>query len=336
EIDKLQEERIEIAKQIRQVNLAINNLKTNQEYYQDLLGRAEKLKKDLEQRIAELSADEKSIFNQIKSVEERRAEIQNEIAEVKKKQEEIQIQKDLYQALKLKYRDMHNRLITYEKENEASVGNIVRWGFKAFDKVTDLIPGKYGLKIIGKTATVTRKFAQGMAKTTLTLHEGHRLWHMYNEVANENKEHPPMITKETLEIYTKNIDDDLAKLDADYKDYEKILGDYKLKLDKDNLTKEVLNSEKQNQTVRKEIKSWVDEYSATSEELNLKLNEVLDTKDLNMKLDGLEEKLSIKTEELNVTKEELKQKNPIYARAQQRLQAQRGGKVPEMVMIPNK
>ncbi|MGL9687716.1 MAG: hypothetical protein ACQBVK_02925, partial [Candidatus Phytoplasma sp. TWB_XP] len=50
EIDKLQEERIEIAKQIRQVNLAINNLKTNQEYYQDLLGRAEKLKKDLEQK----------------------------------------------------------------------------------------------------------------------------------------------------------------------------------------------------------------------------------------------------------------------------------------------
>jgi hypothetical protein len=40
----------------------------------------------------------------------------------------------LYQGLKSQYREMHNRMITYEKEHEASSGNIVKWVFKAFDK----------------------------------------------------------------------------------------------------------------------------------------------------------------------------------------------------------
>ncbi len=37
---------------------------------------------------------------------------------------------------------MHNRMITYKKEHEASDGNIVKWFFKAFDKITDLIHAK--------------------------------------------------------------------------------------------------------------------------------------------------------------------------------------------------
>ncbi|MDO8030347.1 DNA double-strand break repair protein Rad50, partial ['Planchonia careya' phytoplasma] len=82
--------------------------------------------------------------------------------------------KKLYQSLKLKYREMHNRMLTYETENKLSVGNMVKWGFKAFDNLIDLIPAKFGLKSIGKTVTFTLKFGQGMAKTTLILHEGHR------------------------------------------------------------------------------------------------------------------------------------------------------------------
>ncbi len=110
---------------------------------------------------------------------------------------------------------------TYEKENSFSFGNACKMGFKAFDKITDLIPAKYGIKTLGKVTTVTRKYAQGMGKVTLTLHEGHRIWHMIHESIQEGKEHPPMITKEALEMYTKDIDRDIAKLDADYKDYKK-------------------------------------------------------------------------------------------------------------------
>ncbi|MDV3178248.1 MAG: hypothetical protein Q8851_00100 [Sweet potato little leaf phytoplasma] len=98
---------------------------------------------------------------------------------------------------------------------------MVKWGFKAFDKFTDLSPVKFGLKVIRKSITFTCKFVQGMSKTTLVLREGHRLYHMFMETINENNEHPKMITKEDLEMYSKDINRDLDKLDADYKDYEK-------------------------------------------------------------------------------------------------------------------
>ncbi|GLH60560.1 hypothetical protein PAWBP_2980 [Paulownia witches'-broom phytoplasma] len=231
---------------------------------------------------------------------------------------------------------MYDRMLTYEKENEASLGNIVRWGFKAFDKVTDLIPAKYGMKIIGKTATFTRKFAQGMSKTTLVLHEGHRLWHIYNEVANENKEHPKMITKEALEMYTKDIDRDLAKLDADYKDSENNLGGYKLQQNEDNLTKEFGESIKIVRGIEAEEKSVINEYKNTIRELKKQRDAVSDTDKLYREKTNLENDLSNKDEELNIAKDQLKQKNPSYARAQQRIQARRVGKIPEMVMITNK
>ncbi|AGL90146.1 DNA double-strand break repair rad50 ATPase [Strawberry lethal yellows phytoplasma (CPA) str. NZSb11] len=264
------------------------------------------------------------------------AEIQKEIDEVNKKLEEIKLEKELYQSLKVKYQEMYNRMITYEKENEASAGNIVKWIFKGFDKVTDLIPAKYGLKIIGKSVTFTRKFAQGMSKATLVLHEGHRLWHMYNEVINENKEHPPMITEEALEMYTKDIDRDLAKLDADYKDYEKKLADYKLRQNEENLQKELDKSQELNKNIKERRRNVVDEYATIIEELKKKHKEVSDTEKLYEDKAELESILETTREDVNDLKEQLKQKNPSYARAQQRLQARRVGKIPEIVMIPNK
>ncbi|CAM11720.1 Conserved hypothetical protein [Candidatus Phytoplasma australiense] len=336
EIDKLQAEILEIVGEIVKIKVQIGKLEATQEKYQGLLDSAEMLKKDLQKRFQTLSDDEKSLFNQIQSVQERRAEIQKEIDEVNKKLEEIKLEKELYQSLKVKYREMYNRMITYEKEHEASAGNIAKWVFKGFDKVTDLIPGTAGLKALDKTISVTRKFAQGMSKVALVLHEGHRLWHMYNEVANENKEHPPMITKEALEMYTRDIDRDLAKLNADYKDYEKKLGDYKLRQNEDNLKEETKKSEKLNKDIKKDFRTWIDEYTTIIEELKKKYKEVPYTDELLRRKYHLEQKLETKEENENIKKEELKQKNPSYARAQQRLQARRVGKIPEIVMIPNK
>ncbi|MDV3196373.1 MAG: DNA double-strand break repair protein Rad50, partial [Candidatus Phytoplasma stylosanthis] len=217
-----------------------------------------------------------------------------------------------------------------------TAGNITKFVFKGFDKVTDVLPAKLGLKIAGKTVNFTRKFGQGMVKTTFILHEGHRLWHLYNEVVNENKEHPPLITKEALEMYTKDIDRDLDKLEADYKDYEKKKTDYKLRLNQDNLKNECKNSEKLNTNIQNEFRTWIDEYEAITNDLTRKQEEVLDTYELYKNKAILENKLENNEENVNILKEQLKQKNPNYARAQQRLQAKRVGKIPEMIIIPNK
>ncbi|WP_308495564.1 hypothetical protein [New Jersey aster yellows phytoplasma] len=161
---------------------------------------------------------------------------------------------------------------TYEKENEASAGNIIKWGFKTFDKITDLIPAKYGMKIIGKSITFTRKFSQGMTKATLILHEGHRLWHMYNEVANENKESLPMITKEALEMYTKDIDRDLAKIDADHKDYQKKLEEYNNRMKQENIQQEQLEIklepiDEEINTIKEELKLQNPNYTRTQKRI---------------------------------------------------------------------
>ncbi|XKW58872.1 DNA double-strand break repair protein Rad50 [Candidatus Phytoplasma australasiaticum] len=335
EIKKLQAEILEIVGQIDEINFKIGILENKQEKYQGMLTRAEGLKKDLEERYQNLSDGEKLTLNKIQLLEKRHAEIQKEIDAIDKKLAEINLEKELYQALKLKYREMYNRMITYEKEHEASAGNITKWVFKGFDKITDLFPAKLGLKIAGKTISFTRKFGQGMAKTTLILHEGHRLWHLYNEVANENKEHPIMITKEALEMYTQDIDRDLEKLDADYKDYEKKEADYKLRQKEDNLETELDESQKLVEKIKERRRNVVDEYAAIIDELKDKQKEVSKTKGLYEKEAQLESELEIKREDVNIKKEELKQKNPNYARAQQHLQANRVGKIPEIISLTN-
>ncbi|WP_192833065.1 hypothetical protein [Candidatus Phytoplasma phoenicium] len=133
-------------------------------------------------------------------------------------------------------------MITYEKENELSFGNAFKFGFKAFDRLSDLVPAKYGISVIGKTINFTRKFVQGVTKVTLILREGHCLWHLYNEVAKENKESAPMFTKETLDSYLNDIDRDLAKLNADYKDYKNKIEKYQDKLNSDEIFKEYAQS----------------------------------------------------------------------------------------------
>ncbi|AGL90888.1 DNA double-strand break repair Rad50 ATPase [Candidatus Phytoplasma australiense] len=334
EIEKLQSEKQKIIEEISEVKLQIKKLESKQKYYQDMLSRAEKFKNDLEETYQTLSDDEKTLFNKIKSVKERHAEIQKEIDKVDKKLEEIKLKKELYEDLKLKYQEMHNRLTTYQEENKASAGNIAKWVFKGFDKVTDLIPGKFALKVIGKTISVTRKFAQGMSKATLVLHEGHRLWGMYNEVANENKEKPLMITQAALEKYTKDINDDLAKLDADYKDGKEDLAGYKLRQKQDNLKKELDESQKLAEGIKERRRNVVDGYANIINELEEKRDEVSDTVPLLNKEDSLEDKLENINKAINTNKEQLDQENPSYARAQQRIKARRVGKIPEMVMDP--
>ncbi|MDV3139397.1 MAG: hypothetical protein Q8742_01495 [Candidatus Phytoplasma australasiaticum] len=60
-----------------------------------------------------------------------------------------------------------------------------------------------------------------------------------------------MMSQETYDFICTRIDRNLAKLDADYKDYEKKIDDYKLRLNQDNLKNEWKNSEKLNESIKK-------------------------------------------------------------------------------------
>ncbi|XXP77235.1 MAG: DNA double-strand break repair protein Rad50 [Lettuce witches'-broom phytoplasma] len=269
-LDILYDEKISLVQQINEIKTQIRILENEIEGLNEILQRAENHKKDLEKDYEKLTKDEKSIFNKIKTEEEIRNEIQNNINQVNKKLKEIQAERELYQALKEKYKAMHVRMETYEKENSFSFGNACKMGFKAFDKITDLIPAKYGIKTLGKVTTVTRKYAQGMEKVTLTLHEGHRIWHMIHESIQEGKEHPPMITKETLEMYTKDIDRNIAKLDADYKDYEKKLEKYNEQKDQKTITKQIEESNDLKESIKTKRRTRIDEYKQITIELKNK------------------------------------------------------------------
>ncbi|XXP77332.1 MAG: DNA double-strand break repair protein Rad50 [Lettuce witches'-broom phytoplasma] len=230
---------------------------------------------------------------------------------------------------------MHVRMETYEKENSFSFDNACKMGFKAFDKITDLIPAKYGIKTLGKTITVTRKYAQGMGKVTLILHEGHRLWHMCNEVANENKESRPMITKEALEMYTKDIDRDIAKLDADYKDYEKKLEKYNEDIKVKNLKLEEENEEIQEERRKERKRSVINEYEKITIELKNKRDILNNKTKKEEQIEQLETKLAPIDEEMKIIKEELKQTNPNYTKTQEEIKQKNKTTIPELITIPS-
>ncbi|MBP5836289.1 DNA double-strand break repair protein Rad50, partial [Candidatus Phytoplasma meliae] len=217
--------------------------------------------------------------------------------------------------------------------------NIVKWCFKAFDKITDLIPAKYGIKTLDKATTVTRKYAQGMGKVTLTLHEGHRLWHMINESIQEGKEHPPMITKETLEMYTKDIDRDLAKLDADYKDQEKKIEEYNKRIEINNLKNEMQTDKNQLAKFKQQDESRINEYFKIIEELKDKRDQITSEAEKEetkiLQIEQLEEKLAPIDEEMKIIKEELKQTNPNYTKTQEEIKQKNKTTIPELIPIPS-
>ncbi|UQV27399.1 hypothetical protein H7686_0001085 [Candidatus Phytoplasma asiaticum] len=76
------------------------------------------------------------------------------------------------------------------------------------------------------------------------------------------------------------IDRDLAKLEADEKDYQQRIADYQKRQEKDNLEQEIMNSVLIKENINKEFQSWINEYRTISKELTEKQKEVSDTSDL--------------------------------------------------------
>ncbi|MDV3148691.1 MAG: DNA double-strand break repair protein Rad50 [Pigeon pea little leaf phytoplasma] len=324
EIKKLQEEILEIVVEIKDINIQIGKLENKQEYYQDMLTRTEGLKKDLEKRFVTLSNEEKSIFKQIQSVEERRVEIQKEIEEVNEKIKLIGIEKEQLRILRVGAEAAKTALDDWDKKHQFSFGNLRDALFQGAELYMDTFGGRGMLKAVG--GGVTKKVAGNVAKVGLAVHETHRIIHLAQELFCHPDGTLKMMSQETYDSICTRIDRDLAKLDADYKDYEKKKADYKLRLNQENLNNECKKSEKLNKDIKKEFATWIGEYSTIIDELKNKQKEVLDTSDLFRNKNELEYNLSNKEVELNTAKEELKQKNPSYARAQQRFIEQQKNK----------
>ncbi|MDV3168202.1 MAG: DNA double-strand break repair protein Rad50 [Candidatus Phytoplasma stylosanthis] len=324
EIDKLQAEISEIVGEIGKIKVQIGILKNKQEKYQDMLTRAEKLKKDLEESYQFLSDSEKSILNQIQTVSERHDEIQKEIEEVNEKIKLIGIEKEQLRILRVGAEAAKTALDDWDKKHQFSFGNLRDALFQGAELYMDAFGGRGMLKAVG--GGVTKKVAGTVAKVGLAVHETHRIIHLAQELFCHPDGTLKMMSQETYDSICTRIDRDLAKLDADYKDYEKKKTDYKLRLNQENLNNECKKSEKLNKDIKKEFATWIGEYSTIIEELTQKQEEVLDTGKLYEDKADLESKLETKRENANVLKEQLKQKNPSYARAQQRFIEQQKNK----------
>ncbi|MDV3155251.1 MAG: DNA double-strand break repair protein Rad50 [Sweet potato little leaf phytoplasma] len=324
EIKKLQDEILEIVGEIGKIKVQIGKLKAEQRKYQEMLSDAEEYRKILKERLKDLTDGEKSLYKQIQSVEERRAEIQKEIEEVNEKIKLIGIEKEQLRILRVGAEAAKTALDDWDKKHQFSFGNLRDALFQGAELYMDAFGGRGMLKAVG--GGVTKKVAGTVAKVGLAVHETHRIIHLAQELFCHPDGTLKMMSQETYDSICTRIDRDLAKLEADEKDYQQKIADYKIRQNKDNLKQELGQSLSIVQEIERKEKSVINEYVNIIKELTQKQEEVSDTNKLFRNKNELEYNLSNKEVELNTAKEELKQKNPNYARAQQRFIEQQKNK----------
>ncbi|MDV3182401.1 MAG: DNA double-strand break repair protein Rad50, partial [Candidatus Phytoplasma australasiaticum] len=251
EINKLQAEISEIVGEIDKINVKIKNLEAARRQYQNMLTRAEDYKKILEENLKDLSVGEKALLKQIQSVEERRAEIQKEIEEVNEKIKLIGIEKEQLRILRVGAEAAKTALDDWDKKHQFSFGNLRDALFQGAELFMDAYGGRGMLKAVG--GGVTKKVAGTVAKVSLAVHETHRIIHLAQELFCHPDGTLKMMSQETYDSICTRIDRDLAKLEADYKDYEKKKADHKLRLNQDNLKNEYINSQKFNLSTHNEF-----------------------------------------------------------------------------------
>ncbi|WEX20434.1 MAG: DNA double-strand break repair Rad50 ATPase [Candidatus Phytoplasma citri] len=324
EIEKLRDEISEIVGKIGKINVEIQNLEADQEYYQEMLSDAEEYRKILKERLKDLTDGEKSLYNQIQSVEERRTKIQKEIEEVNEKIKLIGIEKEQLRILRVGAEAAKTALDDWDKKHQFSFGNLRDALFQGAELYMDAYGGRGMLKAVG--GGVTKKVAGTVAKVGLAVHETHRIIHLAQELFCHPDGTLKMMFQETYDSICTRIDRDLTKLEADEKDYQQKITDYKKRQTEDNLTQELGQSISIVQEIERKEKSVINEYATIIRELTHKRNIASDNIKLYKDKNNLENELETKEENLNIIKEQLKQKNPSYARAQQRFIEQQKNK----------
>ncbi|WP_373402539.1 DNA double-strand break repair protein Rad50 [Candidatus Phytoplasma solani] len=313
EIEKLQDERLKIVREIGNIEVKIRNLEADQEMYEDMLTGAENYKKILEDRFKFFTAGEKALFNQIKSAEERKAEIQKNIDEIDVKMITIGAERKQLEILRQAADASKTALDDWDKKHEFSFGNLRDALFQGAELYMDAFGGRGFLKAIG--GGLTKEVAGTIAKAGIAIHEIHRVINLGKELFFNEDNTPKMMSKETYDSICARIERDKAKLDADYKDYERKKEEYRNR----DLIKEIKTQTNQLVEFEKQDQSVINEYKKITNELIRKRSQVLNTNELYDTHSVLNGKLEDKNVEIETLKEQLKLKNPNYALAQQRL-----------------
>ncbi|MDO8064256.1 hypothetical protein [Candidatus Phytoplasma bonamiae] len=117
-----------------------------------------------------------------------------------------------------------------------------------------------------------------------------------------------MMSQETYDSICTRIDRDLTKLEADDKDYQQKIADYKIRQTKNNLTQELRQSRSRVQEIERKEESVINEYQTIVKELEKERDKVSDIDKLYEYKAKLEEILENKRENVDIIKEQLKQK----------------------------
>ncbi|MFB0638525.1 DNA double-strand break repair protein Rad50 [Candidatus Phytoplasma solani] len=330
EIEKLQDERLEIVRKIDAIELKIKNLESKQRMYEDMLSGAENYKKILEDRYKFFTAGEKALFNQIKSAEERKAEVQKNIDEIDVKMITIGAERKQLEILRQAADASKTALDDWDKKHEFSFGNLRDAIFQGAELYMDAFGGRGFLKAVG-SGLIFKKTAGTIAKAGLAIHEIHRVVNLGKELFFNEDNTPKMMSKETYDSICARIERDKAKLDADYEDYERKKEEYRNR----DLIKEFKTQTNQLVEFEKKDQSVINEYKKIVDELREKRNEFSTPNELYATHSDLNEKLEDKNVEIENAKEELKNKSPNYKRAQQRLKEKQKEKQYAKFFQPN-
>ncbi|MCQ9618810.1 MAG: DNA double strand-break repair protein Rad50 [Candidatus Phytoplasma pruni] len=321
EISKLQDERLALVKQISAVKVQIGQLESKQTMYEDMLSRTENFKKMLEEQYKDLTEGDKKLYNQIQSVEQRRNEIQKNIDEIEEKKAAIDARIEGLRIMQTAADAAKSAADDWDKKHEFSFGNLRDAIFKGADMWLDAYGGRGMLKAIG--GGIFKKTAGTIAKGGLIVHEVHRTVHLAQQLMQNEDGTPKMMSKETYDIIRKRIEKDLDEANADYKDAEKKLVDYKHKLYSDRNIKEFGESKTVVLQILQKEASVINEYAKIIDELDENRKAVSQTQKLATNRNQLQEKLENKNVEIDARKEELKQKSPNYTKVQERVKQRR-------------
>ncbi|AGL90623.1 DNA double-strand break repair Rad50 ATPase [Candidatus Phytoplasma australiense] len=314
EIEKLQDEKQKIIEEISEVKLQIGKLENKQEKYQNMLSRAEKFKKRLEEQYKDLTEGEKNLYNKIKSVEDRRAEIQKNIEEVEAEKIKIEVHINQLEVIRQAAENSKSSLDDWDKKHELSFGNFRDALFQGAELYLDHYGGRGLLKALD--SGVFKKTASTIAKASLVIHEVHRGIKLFKELFQNEDGTPKMMTKETYDSICARLDRDSAEAKGNLKDLQEKLDNFKNRQNQDNLAQELEQSREKVRGIERKEESVINEYETIIDELKDKQKEVSDTVPLLNKQDKLEDKLENTNEAINTNKEQLKEINPSYARAQ--------------------
>ncbi|GAK74043.1 DNA double-strand break repair protein Rad50 ['Chrysanthemum coronarium' phytoplasma] len=324
EIQNLQGQTTEIVEQIMKIKREIANLEATREKYEANLSNAIKLRDSLQSDYNKLTLGEQKLFNQIKSIEQRRTEIQNNINEIKEKQAAIEVRKKGLEIMRNGADAAKIAADDWDKKHEFSFGNLRDAIFQGTELYMDAFGGRGMLKTVG--GGITKKAAGNIAKGGLIINESHRVVNLAKDLFQNEDGTPKMMSKETYEIITKRIEKDLDEAKADFKDSEKKLEEYKICMEDNNLKNKMQVDKKQLTEFKKQDESVIKEYNDIIENLIYNKNLFSDVTNKHKTKNELEEKLEVKNVEIDARKEELKNKSPNYARAQERIKQKRYNK----------